>query len=267
MSKFGISIVLPVLNEAKNLEYFIPKFAQVIESRIGNDFEIIVVDDNSTDNTASVVKNLQKLGFRIIYILRNNEKSLPLSIFEGVRASNFETVMWLDADGSMDEKAVENLVENYLTHPEDVFIGSRFVLGGGYKGFDKDKKNDVTKVINRLLNSEESILAVTLSKYFNSLLSKILKVNIKDLTSGFIVGKRKHFNKEMFEGFTYGEYFINVVVQLHIKKIKITEIGYYCNMRKYGSSKSSENLFKMILLSTPYIQTAYKSRKIINEYN
>ena len=45
------------------------------------------------------------------------------------------------------EKAVKNLVENYLTHPEVVFIGSRFVLGGGYKGFDKDKKNDVTKII------------------------------------------------------------------------------------------------------------------------
>ena len=62
MSKFGISLVLPVLNEAKNLEYFIPKFAQVIENRIGDNFEIIVVDDNSTDNTASVVKNLQNLG-------------------------------------------------------------------------------------------------------------------------------------------------------------------------------------------------------------
>ena len=85
--------------------------------------------------------------------------------------------MWLDADGSMDEKAVENLVENYLTHPEDVFIGSRFVPGGGYKGFDKDKKNDVTKVINRLLNSEESILAVTLSKYFNSLLLFTIKLS------------------------------------------------------------------------------------------
>ena len=174
--------------------------------------------------------------------------------------------MWLDADGSMDEKAVENLVENYLTHPEDVFIGSRFVLGGGYKGFDKDKKNDVTKVINRLLNSEESILAVTLSKYFNSLLSKILKVNVKDLTSGFIVGKRKHFNKEMFEGFTYGEYFINVVVQLHIKKIKITEIGYYCNMRNM-EAQSQVKIYLNDITFNPLHPTAYKSRKIINEYN
>ena len=43
MSKFGISMVLPVLNEAKNLEYFIPKFAQVIESRIGNDLKLLLL--------------------------------------------------------------------------------------------------------------------------------------------------------------------------------------------------------------------------------
>ena len=267
MSKLGISLILPVLNESKNLEYFIPKFAQVLEKKLKKNFEIIVVDDNSNDNTGNVIKNFQKLGYDIIYILRNDEKSLPLSIFEGVKKSNFEAVMWLDADGSMDEKAVENLIKNYLEHPEDVFVGSRFVPGGGYKGLDKDKKNDITKIFNRLLNSEESILAVTLSKYFNSLLSKILKVKVKDLTSGFIIGKRKYFNKEMFQGFAYGEYFIDIIVQLHIKKIKIIEIGYYCNMRKFGSSKSSENLFKMILLSIPYIQTAYKARKIKHDYS
>ena len=267
MSKLGISLILPVLNEAKNLEFFIPKFSSVLENKLSKNFEIIVVDDNSNDNTENVIKSFQKLGYSIVYILRNDKKSLPLSIFEGVKKSNFEAVMWLDADGSMDEKAVENLIKNYLEHPEDVFVGSRFVPEGGYKGLDKDKKNDITKIFNRLLNSEESILAVTLSKYFNSLLSKILKVNVKDLTSGFIIGKRKYFNKEMFQGFAYGEYFIDVIVQLHIKKIKIIEIGYYCNMRKFGSSKSSENLFKMILLSIPYIKTAYKARKIKHDYN
>lgn len=90
-------------------------------------------------------------------------------------------------------------------------------------------------------------------------------VKVKDLTSGFIVGKKSYFEEEMFKNYIYGEYFISVIVNLYINKIEIEEVGYYCLVRKFGESKSSNSILNMVLLSKPYILTAVKMRRKLNE--
>ena len=93
------------------------------------------------------------------------------------------------------------------------------------------------------------MLAILLSKYFNKFIGSLLNIGIKDLTSGFIVGQKKYFNKEMFEKFTYGEYFVYVVMKLLKNNIQILEVGYFCKPRQFGKSKTSSSIFRLIRLS------------------
>ena len=100
MNKQEISIILPVLNEEENLRFLIPDILRIL-SEIGiGDHEMVVVDDNSTDNTCEIVNEFISSNLNVVYKVRSGKvKSLPLSIFEGIEIAKYENVLWLDADG------------------------------------------------------------------------------------------------------------------------------------------------------------------------
>lgn len=262
ISNFSVTVILPTYNEEESLEVFIPELEKVLSKF---DYEILVVDDDSLDQTANVVAKYSEKNNRIRFIKRSSTPSLPMSIYEGVKNANKEFVMWLDADGSMDANAVLNLIENCSKDINKVYVGSRFVEGGGYKGSESTGSFNLKKFLNSILNSEDAILAIFLSLIFNRFLSVVLKINVKDLTSGFIIGNKSLFEKEMFTNSIYGEYFIKVLTILHLKQIAVQEIGYFCKPRLYGESKTSTNIFRLVSLTSPYIKTAINSRKLINE--
>ena len=72
MDKF--TIVIPVYNEAKNLKILIPKIYRELKNR---KFEIIVVDDNSTDMTSQILKKFKKKNF--CHLIRKNDRDLSKS--------------------------------------------------------------------------------------------------------------------------------------------------------------------------------------------
>ena len=130
----NVSIILPTINEGENLMTLIPNIETELKNTKIQSYEIIVVDDGSTDNTKEIIKDLNKKNRKIFLIERTKEPSLPKSIYEGIIAADFDYVLWLDADGSMPPKDVANLVQEQINNPNDVIIGSRFVEGGAIKG-------------------------------------------------------------------------------------------------------------------------------------
>ena len=129
--------------------------------------------------------------------------------------------------------------------------------GGGYKGKDlTDSK--FLDILLKIFRSEDSLIAIYFSVFFNKLISKILDYKIYDLTSGFIVGKKEYFNDSSFTNSVYGEYFIYLVDDLVKNKILLKEVGYICQPRKFGESKTSTNLFKLFSLTKPYLLAVFK---------
>ena len=110
------------------------------------------------------------------------------------------------------------------------------------------------------------------SEYFNqSALQKVSGNATTFVQDNFSLSRKwvlrgLHFQKKPFVNSHYGEYFIKVIVNLHIQGIEINEVGYYCKPRLYGKSKTSTNLFRLISLSKPYIFAAISSRKEIREH-
>jgi dolichol-phosphate mannosyltransferase len=257
----SISIILPTYNEAENLKILIPEILNELNQLCINEFEILVVDDNSSDDTKYVVNSISKENKKVKLIIRKEKPSLPMSIYEGIKKAEMKNVMWLDADGSMDAKSVGNLILFQKNDISSAVIGSRFVEGGGYKGQSETNKNK-NFVLKNLMNSEDSLLAVFLSIQFNKLLKFLLKSKVKDLTSGFIIAPKKYFNEGMFNSSTYGEYFINVVLELEANNVNVIEFGYFCKPRIHGVSKTSGSLINLIKLSRPYLGTAFRKRLI-----
>ena len=85
MVKF--TIVIPVFNEAKNLVILIPKIYKVLRNIR---FELIIIDDNSTDNTSQILKKFKKKNF--YHVIRKSKRDLSKSCILGFRKAKYENI-------------------------------------------------------------------------------------------------------------------------------------------------------------------------------
>ncbi len=255
--KLNLSIILPTINEASNLLLLVPEIYRVVNNLNINSIEVLVLDDGSTDNTPGVIDELSKKHKNLKLIRRKGEPSLPMSIWEGIDSANGEFVMWLDADGSMTAEGINSMLERLIERPDQIVIGSRFVENGGYKGVEVGDRG-IFSSIQRVYKSEDSVLAVMLSKVFNNFIYLVINCGIKDVTSGFIVGKKTYFSKKSFSDASYGDYFIYIIKDLKRKKLKMVEVGYICETRKSGFSKSGTSFLILFKRALPYFKAAFK---------
>ena len=139
MSKnlINLSIILPTINESENLKKLIPEIVTELSNSNIDNYEILVLDDGSTDDTVSYIEQFNKTNSNVIIKNRISEPSLPMAIYDGIDQSKYDHVMWLDADGSMPAKTIREMVNKQTEQFDAVIIGSRFVEGGGYKGIQQ----------------------------------------------------------------------------------------------------------------------------------
>lgn len=123
-----VSVIVPTYCEAGNLEELTSRLFQTLALE-PYDAELIVVDDNSPDNTVTVCASLAAL-YPIQVKVRTTERGLSSAVIAGLRMASGEFLIVMDADLSHPPEAVPELVaalENPLT---DFVIGSRYVRGG-----------------------------------------------------------------------------------------------------------------------------------------
>lgn len=233
---------------------------ELSDSNIDN-YEILILDDGSTDDTVSFIEQFNKTNGNVIIKNRISEPSLPMAIFDGIDQSQYDYVMWLDADGSMPAKTIKELISKQSEQLDAVIIGSRFVEGGGYKGIQQIGKTSFLSAIKNVRNSNDSVFGMIASTLFNKLLIFILSSDIKDLTSGFIIGRKENFKKDIFLNSSYGEYFVYLVAHLLKEKVKVLELGYICETRIHGESKTASSLKQLVKRGIPYLNAAIICRR------
>ena len=122
-SDVQLSVVLPTINEEENLRLLIPEIIESLNKTELNDFEILVMDDGSSDNTEGLIATINEKNNCVKFISRGNPPSLPMAIWDGINSSQYDYVLWMDADGSMPAESVKNLVTVLLESPNSVIIG------------------------------------------------------------------------------------------------------------------------------------------------
>lgn len=146
--KEKISVVIPTLNESRNIRKVI---TQVKEVLVGNNYEIIVVDGHSRDDTVAIAR---KLGARIIYDSLGKGSALT----KGLNAAKGDILISLDADLSTDPREMWLLIEG-IRVGYDVCMGSRFMSGGRSEDISQIRKfGNLTFVfiVNHLFGSNYS---------------------------------------------------------------------------------------------------------------
>ncbi len=118
-------VVTPTYNEAENIEQFIGEVLSK-DQRV----DILIVDDNSPDGTASIIKRLQKDNPRIHLLERPGKMGLGTAYVAGFKyalARDYYAIMEMDADFSHDPKEIPAFIQKIET--ADLVIGSRYVGG------------------------------------------------------------------------------------------------------------------------------------------
>lgn len=123
-----VSVVMP----AYNVEQFIQETVESILAQSFHDFELIVVDDGSTDSTTEILKIFANSDTRITVITQSN-KGPGAARNTGLDASNGEYVMFLDSDDLYEPSLLENLVEAADTNEADIVVcrSTQFDAGTG----------------------------------------------------------------------------------------------------------------------------------------
>jgi glycosyltransferase involved in cell wall biosynthesis len=252
----SISIILPVFNEELNLRWLIPQIYEEV-FKIVSAVEVIVVDDNSTDGTKSLMNSIKQRYPSLIFLERSSRPSLSRSIEDGIAVAKSNKIAWMDADGSMPVDDLVRMIHASKLNPEAVVVGSRFVQGGGFKGINQNGSTSFFDFLGNIRKSNDSISAVILSRIFNKFLRNTIRVNVKDLTSGFVL-----LNKEELYGFnfedSYGEYFPRLIYFLDMQGLTFIELGYICLPRQYGVSKTGTRIWKLVIRGIPYLRVAIR---------
>jgi dolichol-phosphate mannosyltransferase len=135
-SKPKISIILPTYNEALGISRFLDKvipvvsqMAQAEKKPLTQYAEIIVVDDNSPDGTAAVVKTYSQSQPAVKLLVRYKDHGLGVSILAGIEAANGEVIVGMDADNNHDIALLPKLITKL--DQADLVVASRFMGSGG----------------------------------------------------------------------------------------------------------------------------------------
>lgn len=226
-----ISIILATYNESENILDVI----QAIRESLREPVEIIVVDDDSPDQTWKIATELNDP--RVKVIRRVNTRGLASAINRGVIESQGEIIGWMDADMCHPPTLLPSMLDALVS--SDVVIGSRYVNGG------KDDRAPSRVLTSRLINRLANI---------------ILGYGILDYDSGFILMHRKVLNYVSLTPTGYGAYFIDFLYACCRKGLKVIEMPYTFTERKKGVSKSNVNLIQFGLAGLGYFTQIMKTR-------
>lgn len=211
----SLSIVVPTYREAENLPLLLKRIADALNKTEIN-WNVIIVDDDSPDETISVCESLSQ-KFPLELIVRTDERGLASAVVTGMKASDAEIVLCMDADLSHPPEAIPDLCKHLNQADCDFVIGSRYVTGG---------TTDDQWGLFRWMNS---IVATGLARPLTS---------AKDPMAGFFALRRSDFNAAESDldpvGYKIG---LELIVKCQCRKVQ--EVPIHFSDRQFGESKLS----------------------------
>ena len=216
--------VLPTFNEEGNIENVIKKIFESEDEQSSYDFSILVVDDNSFDDTQSIVKRLIKSNNKI-HLITGEKKGLGEAYKRGFKYAidelNTDLIFQMDSDGQHDPNIIPNFLK-VIDEGKDVVIGSRFTEGGSTPDFS----------FSRLLISRIGNLLV---RYVGGI------THVKDCTSGYRAINVSYLKEVDFsylstKGYSFQS---SLICDLAWRGAEISEIPIVFSSRESGDSKLS----------------------------
>jgi len=225
MSPSTISVVIPAYNEEKNIGDMLFRTNATLET-IGVPYEIIVIDDGSTDKT-----KLMATRYKATVLSNGRNRGKGYALKKGIRNANGSILITMDADGSHQPEDIPKLLTPLL-NGADIVLGSRFI----------GKQQYSTKKLHIFGN-----------KIFNLLIALLTGRRVTDSQTGFRVYKKK-----VIEDIEIASDGYEVDTELTLKTLKngyrVHEEPITSERRKNGSSylnplRDGVKIFKTIIMT------------------
>jgi glycosyltransferase involved in cell wall biosynthesis len=209
-----VSVVIPALNEARNLPYVFDRLPEDV-------FEVVLVDGASTDGTVEVARTLRP----DVRVVRQTRRGKGNALACGFAACRGDIIVMIDADGSTDPREIPAFVAALLAGA-DYAKGSRFIDGGG--------STDITRIrragnfgLNLLTNALNGTRFSDLCYGYNAFWRHCLPA--LDLESGTVAGT----------GLQWGDGFeIETIINVRVARagLRMTEVPSFERPRLHGES-------------------------------
>ena len=221
----GLSIVIPIFNEKKNLF----KLSDLIYRFVKNkNFELIYVDDNSADGTLNVLRKLKKKYKTLkFYIRKKKPRDLSKSCIMGFEKAQYSNILVMDGDLQHRPSGINKLYSNLIKHDCDIVIGSRELT---------HKRNEGLK-IHRLISSIILIYIVNL----------LLGFKTNDPMSRFFVFNKKIYADVKKKLSSRGYKILLDLIYSQNKKIKIKDVFIKFKSREEGLSKMDLRIIYLLI--------------------
>ncbi len=218
-------VIIPTYNEKENIENIIRKVFS-----LDKDFDILIIEDNSPDGTADIVKSLMpEFKDRLFIEERKGKLGLGTAYIHGFKwalARGYEYVFEMDADFSHNPDDLIRLYKACHDDGYDMSVGSRYITG----------VNVVNWPMGRVL----------LSYYASAYVRLITRMKVRDTTAGFVCYTRKvleaiNFQKISFLGYAFQ---IEMKYTTHKLGFSIKEVPIIFTDRTLGQSKMTKGIVR-----------------------
>jgi dolichol-phosphate mannosyltransferase len=222
----NLSIIIPTFNERDNISIVVASVAQALPDVC---WEIIFVDDNSPDGTASLIREIARTDPRVRCLHRYGRRGLSSACVEGIMSTSSPLVAVMDADGQHDERQLHRMFEILNTTEADIVIGSRYVEGGSVSDWNRSRL-------------AMSLLATRITNW-------ITGTKLSDPMSGFFMLRRDTFLDALPRLSSIGFKILLDIFASSGRLLKSVEVPYQFRSRQAGVSKlDSMVLWEFLLL-------------------
>ena len=219
-------VITPTYNEKENIERIIRKVFL-----LDKEFDMLIVEDNSPDGTADIVKRLMtEFPDRLFIKERKGKLGLGTAYLDGFRwglEHGYEYMIEMDADFSHNPDDLPRLYEACASGKGDVVVGSRYVDG---------KISVVNWPMGRLM----------MSYYASVYVRTVTGMKVMDATAGYVCYSRKVLEKMKFDKVKFVGYAFQIEMKYTATRLgfHIYEVPIVFTDRVLGTSKMSMKIFK-----------------------
>jgi len=238
-SNTSLSLIIPAYNEQRVIKKTLQETVNYLMSK-KYPWEVIVVDDGSTDNTAKIAEKFTGKGIKVVRLIANSGKGD--AIRRGVVESRYKYIIFTDCDLSVPLKNIDKFLA-ILSKGGDVVIGSRRVAGSK-------------------IHVHQPFVRETMGRVFTFLTRKILQTNLADFTCGFkgfsSVVAKEIFTKGLIKRWAYDSEVLFLATKAGYK---ITEVP----VEWYNRADSRVNL-KLVVLESLFDLLRIRLNYLIGKY-
>ena len=211
-----LSLVVPTYNESGNVVLLVEKLTRLLDRICPNDYELIIVDDDSPDQTWEIARSLLSEYPNLRVMRRTAERGLSTAVIRGWQASRGRLLGVIDGDLQHPPEVLERLLGE-LVSGSDLALASRHVVGGGISEWS---------VFRRMTSRGAQILGLMIAPQVVG--------RVSDPMSGYFMVRRSSVTNQILNPQGY-KILLEILGRGEIERI--SEVGYVFQERQDGESK------------------------------